>query len=250
MLNVKTLTLSALAAVAFIGAEGCIINNNDGTDGTGEGEGEGEGEDVVLLGQDEPCNLTRTDEICDPDQNLVCVQQGLNPNAGVCRPTCGAFDAQGAATKDPAITCPTGTTCQAVIPADLSLNGAAVVCAPQGVKNADCRAFLDEEACVEGDCIPLAISFDDAGSLDTIDALGCRVSCDADAAVSECAATEACIQGGRFGFQFDFDPELNAQGAPVTCTETLCEEGNAGCECGENFDCIQFGEDQIGRAHV
>jgi hypothetical protein len=237
MLNVKTLTLSALVAVAFVGAEGCIINANTDGDGTGEGEGEGEGEDVVLLGAGEACNLTRTDEICDESQNLECVQQGLNPNAGVCRPVCG--DAT-TGEKDPAVTCPAGTTCQVIF--SNTLDSASVVCAPQGEVNGQCRALGDEEACVAGDCVVLDFTANAAGTqIETVDALGCRVACDSAGNGSECLPGEACLQAGRLGFRTDFEDELDAEGNAVTCTESLCENNNPECQCGDGFECITFG---------
>jgi len=210
MLKWKSLTLSALVALAVTGAQGCIgvVNVEDG-DGSGEGEGEGEGEEVTLLGVGEACNLTRTDEICDEAQNLTCVQQGLNPNAGVCRPLCGSFDAQGQAAKDPAVTCPSGTACQAIISADLT--SGSVVCAPQGDINEPCRGLNDPASCTEGECVILDFTANDAGTqIETVDALGCRAACDAAGEGDECGTGEACLRAGRLGFRSDFEDQVDA----------------------------------------
>jgi hypothetical protein len=94
---------------------------------------------------------------------------------------------------------------------------------------------------VEGDCVPLAITSGDTGNLETVDILGCRTGCDVDGDGSECEDGESCIQGGRFGFEFDFAKEIDAQGVELTCTAARCDAGNADCECGDSFECIQFG---------
>jgi hypothetical protein len=242
MLKWKSLTLSALVALAVTGAQGCIgvVTVEDG-DGSGEGEGEGEGEEVTLLGVGEACNLTRTDEICDETQNLTCVQQGLNPNAGVCRPLCGSFDAQGQATKDPAVTCPSGTACQAIISADLT--SGSVVCAPQGDLNEPCRGLGDPESCTQGDCVVLEFTVNDARTqIESVDTLACRESCDLNGAENSCTEDgHACIDVRVTLFDSDFVIETNAQGDEITCTKAPCDAGNPECECGEGFACDNFG---------
>ena len=43
----------------------------------------------------------------------------------------------------------------------------------------------------------------------TLRLLGCRSACDVDGDGSECAAGEACVNGGRFGLDHDFVTETD-----------------------------------------